>query len=408
MKRAAVIAFTRTGAALGARLMQQMKEWKTELFVPERIRAEGKKRDKAEEKTEQDDLQGIELHPLSPDSRTWLKVNWNVYQGFVFVSAVGIAVRLIAPCLKDKLTDPAVVALDETARFSIPLASGHVGGANRLAEMIAERLGAVPVITTATDVEDKFAVDVFAERNGIHLRAQDRFAARDISAAILEGKPVGFCCEYEINGEVPEELTMTDKVGTVESETGGPERNKRFSHRIEIRKTDIPETAELYGNMEKGGTVLRLIPHDVILGIGCKKGISAERIMEAIRDACRNCGISADRLKAVASIDLKAEEPGIRESAGKLALPFWTFPAESLSQIRSVSRESEFVRSVAGIGNVCERAAVYGALYGEAGGTGICGGAADAQNEIEILLPKTIYEGITLAAVRKKWSVRFE
>ena len=104
----------------------------------------------------------------------------------MFVGAAGIAVRLIAPWVQDKLKDPAVLVIDEQGRYAIPILSGHVGGCNELAEAAAQILGAEPVITTATDLRQAFAVDVFATEN--ELVISDRELAKQISAAELRGE----------------------------------------------------------------------------------------------------------------------------------------------------------------------------------------------------------------------------
>ena len=119
----------------------------------------------------------------------WTKGGFSADDALIFVGACGIAVRSIAPYVRDKFQDPAVVCVDEAGQFVIPLLSGHVGGANRLAEMVASGIGAVPVVTTATDVEKKFAVDVFAKDHGFVIT--DRKLAKEISADILAGEPVG-------------------------------------------------------------------------------------------------------------------------------------------------------------------------------------------------------------------------
>ena len=124
----------------------------------------------------------------------WTGTMFREQSAIVFVGAAGIAVRAIAPFIKDKMTDPPVVVVDEGGCFSIPILSGHVGGANALAERISGCIGAVPVITTATDVNGLFAVDVFAAANGLALT--DREAARQVSARLLDGGKVGFFHEF--------------------------------------------------------------------------------------------------------------------------------------------------------------------------------------------------------------------
>ena len=125
----------------------------------------------------------------------------------VFVGAAGIAVRSIAPWVRDKRTDPAVLCVDELGRFVVPLLSGHIGGANALALRLAEELGAVPVVTTATDVNGRFSVDAWAARQGLFLDSMK--AAKAVSAAILEG-PVPLCCDFPVEGELPPGVVRGD------------------------------------------------------------------------------------------------------------------------------------------------------------------------------------------------------
>ena len=136
----------------------------------------------------------------------WTKEAFLRDDALIFVGACGIAVRSIAPYVRDKFQDPAVVCVDEAGQFVIPLLSGHVGGANRLAEMVASGIGAVPVVTTATDVEKKFAVDMFAKDHGFVIT--DRKLAKEISADILAGEPVGVFSDFGFSAwkKIPEGL----------------------------------------------------------------------------------------------------------------------------------------------------------------------------------------------------------
>ena len=136
----------------------------------------------------------------------WTGAEFQRSDALIFVGACGITVRAIAPFVQDKFHDPAVLCVDEAGTFVIPILSGHVGGANRLAEFVAGGIGAVPVVTTATDVERKFAVDVFAKDHGLVIT--DRVLAKRISADILAEEPVGVFSDFGFSGwkKIPEGL----------------------------------------------------------------------------------------------------------------------------------------------------------------------------------------------------------
>ena len=142
-------------------------------------------------------------------------------RGVLFVGAVGIAVRLIAPLVKNKLTDPAVLVMDERALHVIPILSGHYGGANELALQLAKITGAEPVITTATDIQGRFAVDVFARKNGLAIFPKEHIKV--ISGAILRGEPVGFTTEIPVQGQVPEGLRYYKRFGTTDDSGKKPD-----------------------------------------------------------------------------------------------------------------------------------------------------------------------------------------
>ena len=123
----------------------------------------------------------------------------------VFVGAVGIAVRAIAPHCQSKAQDPAVVVLDECGRFAVPILSGHLGGANDLARALAAVCGAVPVITTATDANGVFAVDEWAKHQNCTVLEPERIKL--VSGALLAGKTVQFASDWPIAGAPPDGIT---------------------------------------------------------------------------------------------------------------------------------------------------------------------------------------------------------
>ena len=169
---AAIIAFTRRGAELGRKLAAALGG---ALYAPARFAADA----------------GAE--PV-PALAAWTAARWEDSDALVFVGAAGIAVRAVAPHVRDKFTDPAVAAVDEAGRWVVPLLSGHVGGANDLARRIAALTGGQAAVSTATDVNGLFAVDQWAARQGFAI--EDRTAAKAVSAALLDGEAVGFASDF--------------------------------------------------------------------------------------------------------------------------------------------------------------------------------------------------------------------
>lgn len=262
----------------------------------------------------------------------------------IFVGAVGIAVRMIAPWIRDKTSDPAVVCVDELGRFVISILSGHLGGANRLAQCAAGILEAVPVITTATDLHGAFAVDVFASENGLIIG--DMREAKAISAAVLRKEKIGFFSEIPVEGRAPEELTP-----------GVWQRHNIF---ITRRKDGWPERMPGIVPPEEK-EMLRLVPGGAVLGMGCRRGASLETVRQAALKALEEAGMDRRALSVLATVDRKADEPALCALAREWNLTFCTYTPGELEQAEGEFSESEFVKRTLGVGNVCERAAVLGA-----------------------------------------------
>ncbi|MBQ9032294.1 MAG: cobalamin biosynthesis protein [Parasporobacterium sp.] len=252
----------------------------------------------------------------------------------IFVCALGITVRKIAPWVKDKRTDPAVVSMDERGEFAIAVLSGHIGGANRYAQQIAEKLGGKAVITTATDINHRFSVDAWAVSRGMHI--DDMKIAKEISAAILE-RDLPIRCDLPVDSGYPQ--------GTIPCSLTRPEAGILISWKVE----------------EPFSPTLRLIPKVVHLGIGCRKGVSADRIEQSVSKVLAEHAIDPRAVKGVWTIDLKAEEEGLKELCRTRNWPLRVCSAEELKQVPGDFSASEFVQSVTGVDNVCERAALIDA-----------------------------------------------
>ena len=261
--------------------------------------------------------------------------NWTAAQfaqsdALVFVGAVGIAVRAIAPHCRSKATDPAVVVLDECGRFAIPLLSGHLGGANDLARRLAKACGAVPVITTATDANGVFAVDEWAKHQ--HCLVAEPARIKKVSGALLAGRTVRFASGWPIQGTPPAGV-----------EPAGDAAQASFA--LTITPTMTPNA-------------LHIIPRIAVLGIGCKRGTPADKLADAFAAFCAETKLAPQSIAAAASIDLKKDELGLAEFGQKQGWPVTFYTADELRAVPGQFAHSDFVQSITGVDNVCERAAV--------------------------------------------------
>ena len=323
-----LIAFTHRGCLLGKRLAEELggRLWTTDRLARE---------------------MGL---PPCGTLRDWAEARFADSEALVFISAAGIAVRTIAPFVKDKFSDPAVVSVDEAGQFAVPLLSGHVGGANDLARRVAELTGGHAAVSTATDVNGLFAVDQWAREQNLVLCG--RAEAKAVSAALLEGKPVGFQSAWPISGTMPRGL-------------GG-----------EPAGTGIcigPTTAE-----RPFAQTLHLVPRAVTLGVGCRRGTAQAALEVALEAFLKQSAIPAEAVRGVATIDLKQDEPGLLALAEAHGWPITFFTAEDLAAETGDFPPSAFVEKTTGVDNVCQRAAQ------RAGG--------------HVIIPKTICQGVTFAA----------
>lgn len=281
----------------------------------------------------------------------------------VFIGAAGIAVRAVAPYLTGKAFDPAVLVLDENGRFVIPLLSGHLGGANAFARQLAEALGAQAVVTTATDGRGVFAADTWAREQNLIVLETERI--RDISAALLQGERVGFRSELPVEGRIPPGL-----------ETRGS-----FPAGIAVG---------LDTRTEPFGCTLHFVPRAVHVGIGCRRGVSVRAVEAAVQTALETAGLPWEALCGAATIDRKAQEPGLAAFCAAHGLALSVFSAAELAEVPGDFTASPFVKDTVGVDNVCERAAVCAAKNGR------------------LLLGKTARDGVTAALAAEEWRIGFE
>lgn len=273
--------------------------------------------------------------------------------GIIFISSTGIAVRAIAPYLKGKEKDPGVVVVDCNCNYAISLVSGHIGGANDLAIQVAKTLNIQPIITTATDGLNVIAPDVIAIKNNLVI--EDLKKAKYISARLVDNNKVFF----------------KDDMNKIKTAKGyeGTDIIKNNTVWITNKARDISFINEK--------TVLRLIRKDIVIGIGCRKNISSEKLIAFVFKTLEENNIDKRAVFKIGSVEIKKDERAINDLSCILKCPFETFSIEEIKKVEDKYEGSQFVLKTLGIKSVCQPSVE------------LMGG--------KIIVSKIKYEGITLA-----------
>ena len=289
------------------------------------------------------------------------------YDGLLFIMASGIAVRAVAPHVVSKASDPAVLVMDECGKHCISLLSGHLGGANAWAREVAAAVGADPVITTATDVHERRAPDDVARE--LMMRVEPLGALKPVNSFIAEGKRVCWFLDMETEGAV--------SIGKRLSEKG-----ISFLPLSDLPKEEF-EGCVIISNekVHADKPFVRLIPKNLYVGIGCKRGTAEALIEDAFQKALFQARAYEYQVASLTSVDAKADEKGLLDFAMHHHLPIHFYKAEEL---RKVTEDfglpiSKFVENTIGVGNVCQSAALMESMKGKT------------------LLPKTKFASATVA-----------
>ena len=516
--KAAIVTFSIKGALLGIKISEIIKQ-----ALDNNAITNDKVENICDDTIEDSRAAGIELvttneraanivPKLTVSLSDWVETQFVSCDLLVFVGACGIAVRKIAPFIKDKKSDPAVLVVDDMGGNVISLLSGHIGNANAWTCLVADRIGANPVITTASDCHGKIAIDMFAVNNGLVIT--DFTLAKDIESALLDGEKIRLIidedCAVKLAGDVPEEFinieneisensretdnsckNILDKVET-EKEEEKPDKigitkekdkaekaasvkekdkagkaasvkekdkaekaasvkekdkaeksetvkNKEKTEKDEIEKDKDeivkdkykPEKSEIrkiilkkeeneanrtvstksminqianqtnkftirigikdsYSDLHEENDELMLVPRNIVLGVGCRRGKEKQEIVNMIRKFLRLNNISEKAIFTIASIDLKKDEEGLILAAEEFNAKTRFFSADELGKVESVSESSEFVKKITGVDNVCERAAILGSDFGR------------------LICTKYKEDGVTVAAAIMERSISFE
>jgi cobalt-precorrin 5A hydrolase len=328
----AIIAITATGARLGERLRRDIAN--SELFIP----------------SKHTDSIDTPATPYTEELRSLISRLWHEKDGLICIMASGIVVRLIAPLLEAKDRDPAIVVMDDAGRFAVSLLSGHLGGANRLAEQCACASGATAVITTATDAHGLPSFDLLAKEQGWVIDELSR--VKTLNSLLLEG----------------EEIAVVDPTGQVERFVSA----RGYLCYFPDFQTALRSNAAGYlfvSNREIPAdcappNLLILRPRNLVLGIGCNSGTKADEIERVVLANFEKLALSLKSVCCLASAVAKKNEAGLLAFAGKYSIPLTFYESSELNVVSSPSPPSPHALKAIGATGVAEPAALLASQGG--------------------------------------------
>ncbi len=329
----AILALTRKGTELAARINRSMPE--SSCFCNSRYALPG-------------------MVPMRKMAESFF-VAWREFGAIICIMGCGIVVRTLAPLIKNKLVDPAVVVLDEDGRYAVSLLSGHLGGANELALRVAAITGGQAVITTASDLQDKIAIDLTARKAGLWIE-NPRMLAR-IAAAVLDEERIWV---FDPERLFVRHLPDGHGLEVLSADEGGLDGfSKQIStHRKRMRSGLGIWVSDMLGPV--GLRCLKIRPKSLVIGVGCNRGTSEAEIAGLIKQVLNENRLSPVSIRNFASIELKSDEPGLLHAASFFKRQIHFCTREQIEGI-SVPNPSSTVARHIGAESVCEASALWSA-----------------------------------------------
>ena len=283
------------------------------------------------------------------------------YDAIVAIMASGILIRSIAPLIKSKITDPAVLNIDDNGKFVISTLSGHLGGANELTGKISKLIGATPVITTSTDVNKKLGIDVLAR--DLYLSIENTKEILYFNKAILECREISLTVNPNKNFNYLFEYLS----------------NNTLEINVSIYYSSKMNSDEILATLDEHELILK--EKKIVVGIGCRRGKPCKDIYEGFIKSLNDLNILPCRVNLLASAEIKKDEQGILELSEKLDIPVEFVELDKLKLFESNDvAKSEFVYSKFGIYGVCEPSALIMAGFNS-----------------KLVYKKTSYDGVTIS-----------
>lgn len=336
----AIIAITSNGKKLAINIKKYMRN--SDIYVSEKLYEQG-------------------FNIISTKLNDFVGTIFNKYDYIIFIMATGIVVRSIAPYIRDKTIDPGIIAIDEKGTNVISLLSGHIGGANGMTLAISKLINANPVITTATDVNNKSSLDMICKSiNGYIENFKE--SVKLINYMLVDNKKIGI---------------YTD--GNYEVDTRG------FIKVNDIKNVDKLDSIVCITNKKelniKHKNIIKIIPKDIVLAIGCRKDTDSDFLYECFIDFINKNNIDKEAIKIIGSVEVKKDEKAILDLSERLKIPFEIISINDIRKVEDKFDKSEFVKRSVGVYSVAEPVAYI------------------LSNE-NLIVNKSKYKGITFAMGR--------
>ena len=283
---------------------------------------------------------------------------FNSYDCIIGVMATGIMIRNICTLIKNKNEDPAVLVVDEMGKHVISLISGHLGGANDFSMKIADMIGAEPIITTSTDLNNKLGIDSLARK--YYLKIDDFSKIKYINSALINGEKV--------------EIAFNPKLNYIWED-------------LDVKKSyyKSPNTSDTV-TVSKSSITMNLRPKKLVVGIGSRKDVASVVIINAIKHALNILSLPLERIDSIATGQMKQNEIGIIDATKELNIPLEIISTKSLKNFKNPDLyESDFVKNKFGVVGVCEPSSLI-----------------SAGDDSILIFRKTPYNGVTVAIAVSK------
>lgn len=290
-----------------------------------------------------------------------VKNTFKEYDYIIFIMATGIVVRSIAKHIKNKFEDPAILVIDDRGQNVISLLSGHIGGANEMTINISEMIEANPVITTATDVNKKASLDMIAKTLNAYIE-DFRENVKNVNSLLVNAKEVLMYIDgdYKVDTRGFKVINSLDNLkDNLSILEGGLSKKENSRFEIEKFKTLVVisnknKIEALDGSITNTIQFIKVIPRDIVVGIGCRKETDTQLLYRSLIDLFDKENIDIKSINKIGSIDIKKDEKAINDLAEKLSVPFELISSKEISKVEHLFDKSDFVKKNVGVSSVSE------------------------------------------------------